>query len=309
MPKVVVVAGPTASGKSRLAMDIATRFDGVIINADSQQRYGQLKILSAFPSAADMNAAPHQLFGDLAPEETGSAAEWASKAAQEIRDASAGSRLPIVVGGTGFYLRALMEGMADIPPVPNDVRRAGEQLLAKIGNAKFHERLVARDPATVARLAPGDTQRLLRAWEVVEATGVPLSDWHTVPSAPPIFARYFKVVILPPREDLYAACNARFQDMVAAGAVNELRAFLNGGGSSSMPIMRILGARELRAHLAGEIGLGDAIASAQTATRQYAKRQVTWFKHQFSGDKLLETVPRDAACAAVCSDVEGFLST
>lgn len=189
-PRVLIIAGPTASGKSALALVLAEEFGGVIINADSQQRYADLRILTSRPSADDETRIPHRLFGDLNITDSSSAAEWALKAAAEIQTAVAAGKFPILVGGTGLYFRALMEGLTDMTAVPAETRGAARALLDSIGHEAFHGRLAARDPLTAARLNPGDTQRMLRAWEVVEATGRPLSAWHEAPPTPPLTATY-----------------------------------------------------------------------------------------------------------------------
>ena len=308
-PHVIVVAGPTATGKSRLAVKIAGKFDGVVINADSQQRYDDLSILSAQPSPADMAGVPHKLFGDLGPGESGSAAEWAGKAAGEISRAVASAQLPIIVGGTGLYLRALIDGLIDIPPIPINFRKSAEALLADIGREALHACLKIRDPVTADRLALGDTQRLLRAWEVVEATGTPLSEWHTTPTSPLLRAKYYSILTVPPREELYEACDMRFHEMVKNGAVNEVRQLLKAGGSLDMPVMKILGARELAAYLSGHATLNAAIAVAQTATRHYAKRQVTWFRHQFSSDQAINTKFSETLYDKTFSNIRHFLLT
>ncbi len=309
VPKVIVVAGPTASGKSALGLAIAEGFGGVIINADSQQRYADLRILSARPSAADEARAPHKLFGDLAADESGSAAEWATKAAAEIRCAVDAGKVPILVGGTGLYFRALMEGLSDMPAVPADVRAAAAALRSEIGPAEFHARLAARDPVSGARLAVGDTQRTLRAWEVVEATGKPLSEWQALPGQTPIDAAYFNILLLPPRDELYAACDARLRAMVGGGALDEVRALLAKGLDGSKGAGKALGVADLAATLAGQTSLEEAISSAQTATRQYAKRQMTWFRNQFRADLPLSKKLSESLLREIFANIRRFLLT
>ena len=279
-----MIAGPTASGKSALALALAEALGGTLINADSQQRYRDLPILTARPTPDDMARAPHRLFGDMGPLESGAAGEWALKAAEEIRAAVSAQRLPIVVGGTGLYLRALTQGLADIPDVPADVRAAARKRLDDIGNAAFHAELVARDPVIAARLAPGDAQRMLRAWEVAEATGVPLSAWQQTTTMPPIDARFIKILLMPSRVDLNAACDARFDSMIARGAADEVAKLLESGVTRNAPVMRALGANELAAYHAGETDLSTATAGAKLVTRRYVKSQTTWFSHQFVTD-------------------------
>ncbi|MCC6914134.1 MAG: tRNA (adenosine(37)-N6)-dimethylallyltransferase MiaA [Rhodospirillaceae bacterium] len=287
LSKVIVVAGPTATGKTDLALALAEEFAGVVINADSQQRYSDFPILTAQPRAADRARIPHRLFGDLVADDVGNAVEWAAKAAAEIQAAWDQKRAPIVVGGTGLYLRVLMQGVADVPPIPGEVREAGRALLADMGNEAFHRLLGERDPVSAARIPVGNTQRLARAWEVVEATGTPLPIWQEAPTQPAIKAAFFSVLIMPPREEIVAACAARFAAMLEAGALAEVEAARAKGISGTAPAMNALGARELSDFLAGRLDREGAVRGAEIATRQYAKRQATWFRNQFAADLTL----------------------
>lgn len=279
-PPVVIVAGPTASGKSALALALAEAFDGDVINADSMQIYRELEILTARPGPAETARAPHRLYGVLPGGERCSAGRWRDMALAEIAACHAAGRLPLLVGGTGLYLRALERGLAPVPEIPPEYRRAAAALHREIGGAALHRRLAARDPVAAARLRPSDTQRLIRAWEVLEATGRPLAEWQTDgdDAAPPF--RFLRLVCLPPRPALYAACDARFRRMVERGALDEVRALLRLGLDPALPVMKALGVRELADHLAGTIPLDAAIAAAQQATRNYAKRQTTWLRTQ-----------------------------
>lgn len=304
----MVIAGPTASGKSALALKLAEACDGAIINADSQQRYRDFPILTAQPTQAEQARVPHRLFGDLTSDAVSSAAEWATKAAVEIDMAVRAGRLPIVVGGTGLYLRTLMEGLADIPPVPAEVREAARALMADIGNAAFHQQLAARDPASAARIPPGNTQRLIRAWEVIEATGKPLSVWQQTAATPVYVASYLRILLLPPRADVVEACETRFGAMLTHGAWAEVAAALAKGVTRAMPAMNALGARELADAIEGHSDVETAIAAAQIATRQYAKRQSTWFRHQFDADLTLHRRPDGESFAEVHDAVAAFLS-
>ena len=306
-PRVVVIAGPTASGKSDLALALADQFDGVVINADSQQRYRDFPILTAQPSAAERARAPHRLFGNLDAKVVSTAADWAAKAAAEILEAHAAQRLPIVVGGTGLYLKVLMQGVADIPPIPEDIRAATRTLLADMGNTAFHRLLAERDPESAARIPAGNTQRLARAWEVLEATGTPLSIWHNAPTQPALAADYLPILLLPAREDLVAACAARFAAMMTAGAMAEVAAAIQKGIAHDAPAMNALGARELADHIEGRLNLETAIRWAETATRQYAKRQSTWFRHQFHSELTIETRYTGTQRDAVVRRVDDFL--
>jgi len=286
---VIVIGGPTASGKSGLALDLALAHQGVIINADSMQVYAGLPVLTAQPPAAEQEAAPHRLYGVLSPAETCSAARWRDLALAEIETALAQNRLPIVVGGTGFYIRALTEGLSPMPKVPEEVRlRLGAEIAAE-GNAAFHARLAARDPVMAAKLHPGNTQRLIRAMEMLEHTGESLAHWQALPPvAPPAHLRFVKAALLPPREWLYARCNERFDAMLVRGALDEVRDFpAPAAAGGSWPLHKALGYPELRACLDGRMMREDATSAAQQSTRHYAKRQITWFKHQMRADIVL----------------------
>jgi tRNA dimethylallyltransferase len=278
---VVVIGGPTASGKSDLALRMAERFAGTVINGDAMQVYRELKVLTARPSDADLARAPHRLYGVLSARERCTAAQWRTMALEAIGDARRDGRLAIVVGGTGLYLRALMEGLAPVPEVPADIREGAVARHRALGGAAFHAELAGLDPEMAARLKPGDTQRLIRAWEVVTATGRSLASFQRLPIAESGL-RFAAIRLLPPRDALYAACDARCLRMVEEGALDEVRALLALGLDPSLPAMKSLGVRELAAYIRGEADREDAIARFQQTTRNYAKRQVTWFRHQMS---------------------------
>lgn len=277
---VIVIGGPTASGKSGMAVDIAEAFGGTVINADSMQLYRELDVLTARPGPEDLARAPHRLYGVLPGSERGSAARWRGMALAEIDAARGQGRLPVVVGGTGLYLRALMEGLCDLPSIPEEVRRLARERHAGLGGEAFRAELVARDPAS-ERLNSGDTARLVRAWEVLEATGRTLADWQAAaPDGPPPGLRFCAYVIDPPRAELYAMCDRRFAVMLERGALDEVQALEALGLDPALPVMKALGVPELAAHLRGELRMEQAAAKAQQSTRNYAKRQVTWFRHQ-----------------------------
>jgi len=284
-PTVVMVAGPTASGKSALARALAEAFDGVVVNADSMQIYRELRVLTARPGPTETGRVPHRLYGVLSGAERCSVGRWRGMALAEIAACHAAGRLPLLVGGTGLYLRALERGLAPVPEVPAVVRAAAAALHRGIGGAAFHRRLAARDPAVAARLGPSDTQRLIRAWEVLEATGRSLAEWQAEGraadrgDAAPGY-RFLRIVCLPPRPALYAACDARFLRMIERGALAEVRALLRLDLDPALPVMKALGVRELARHLAGTVDLDTAVAAAQQATRNYAKRQTTWLRTQ-----------------------------
>ncbi|HXP72706.1 MAG TPA: tRNA (adenosine(37)-N6)-dimethylallyltransferase MiaA [Stellaceae bacterium] len=285
---ILLIAGPTASGKSRLALAVAEEFRGTVINADSMQVYRDLAVLTARPGAEELARVPHRLFGVLDASELCSAARWLALADGEIVAAAREGRLPVVVGGTGLYLKALLKGLAPVPDIPADVRRAARALHGQLGGAKFHAALAERDPRAAARLNPGDTQRLIRAYEVVAATGRSLVEWQrgqTQYARPGAAA----VLLLPPRDVLYAAIDARFEAMVGAGALEEVRAIRTRPLSPDLPVLKAVGVREIARHLQGEITLAAAIGEAQQASRRYAKRQMTWLRTQLPPPAELPT--------------------
>src|SRR6185437_9424285 len=272
---IVIIAGPTASGKSALALPVAEQFGGTVINADSQQVYRDLAVLSARPGAAALARAPHRLYGAIDAAESCSAGQWRGLALEAIAEARQARRLPILVGGTGLYLEALLTGLAELPPIPSAARALHEKLGAK----GFHAALASLDPETAERLPPTDKQRVTRAYEVVRATGVPLSEWRRR-QAPVGGLRAAAIVLLPPREALYRACDERVLAMIEAGAAAEVAALIGRRLAPSLPAMKAVGVRELAAFLGGQVSHAQAVAAMQQATRNYAKRQYTWFRRR-----------------------------
>lgn len=278
-PDALIVAGPTASGKSAFALAIAERLGGTLINADSMQLYRDLAVLTARPDAAALARAPHRLFGSLDAADACSVGRWLTLAETEIAGTIASGRLPVLVGGTGLYFRALTVGLAAIPPVPAAIRDDLADRMRRDGAPAMHARLAEVDPATAARLAPRDGQRILRALAVEKATGRPLSAWLAASGAAPRY-RYAAYLLDPPRAELYAACDARLAAMMAAGAIEEARALLARKLDPALPAMKAIGVAEIGRYLAGSESLAATVAATQQATRRYAKRQITWFRHQ-----------------------------
>jgi tRNA dimethylallyltransferase len=276
-PPVALIAGPTASGKSALALALAERTGGAIVNADSAQLYRDLPILSAAPSAMERTLADHRLYGIRNGADPCSAADWAEMARAEIARLHEQDRVPILVGGTGLYLRTLLDGIAPIPPIDPDIR-------AEVRSADVAQNFAALgslDPGAASSLNPGDTTRIARALEVVRSTGRTLGQWQqTREGGIGDRTKLKPLVLLPPRPWLYERCNQRFLAMVEQGALAEARALLARDLDPQLPVMRAIGVAELGAHLRGELSLDQAIAAGQQATRRYAKRQYTWFANQ-----------------------------
>jgi tRNA dimethylallyltransferase len=286
-PAALIIAGPTASGKSALALALAEMFDGSVINADALQCYRDLRILTARPDLAAELRAPHRLYGFLDAVERGSVGRWRRLAEHEIAAAAEAGRLPILVGGSGLYLSALTRGLAPIPDIPDAVRAEARALYHELGGTRFRERLAELDAAAAERLAAGDSQRLVRAYEVIRASGRPLGYWQARPHAATV-VHFATVLMLPPRADLYASCDARLIAMLEAGGLAEAAALFARGLDPELPAMKAAGLPELMAHLRGEQELTAAVMAAQRATRRYAKRQMTWFRHQMRPDLVID---------------------
>jgi len=279
-PTIRLIAGPTASGKSALAMRMAAETGGVIVNADSMQLYRDLRILTARPSEADEAAVPHRLYGVADAADGWSVGRWLRAATEVLAELQAEGRTAIVTGGTGLYFLALTRGLADIPPVAASVREAMGERFDREGEAAFRVALKAVDPAAEARIAPGDRQRLVRALGVHAATGTALSDWTagTTPTLRP--GDYEALVLEPDRAALYARCDARLGEMFEAGVLDEVAGLMARGLDPGLPALKSTGFREFAAHIRGEATLADALEAARRETRRYAKRQLTWFRNQ-----------------------------
>jgi tRNA dimethylallyltransferase len=305
---IIVIAGPTASGKSALALALAAAYGGTIINGDALQIYRDLRILTARPDAAAEAAARHRLYGVLDAAERGSVGRWRDLAEAEIASAHAAGRLPIVVGGTGLYLRALLTGLAEVPDVPAGVRDEAIALHRALGGTEFRRRLAEHDPAAAARLNEGDTQRLIRAFEVVRATGAPLAAWQARAAAVSRVSAA-TILLMPPRPALYAACDARFAAMIAHGGFDEAAALAARNLSPDLPAMKAVGVPELLRHLRGELSREGAIVAGQQSTRRYAKRQTTWFRHQLDAGLILDAQFSESLLQCSCHFIDGFLLT
>ena len=281
MTALMVIAGPTASGKSALALRLAAAVRGVIINADSMQLYRDLRILSARPGPEDEARAPHRLFGILDAEDPASAGRWLELAEVAIAEALAEERPAIVVGGTGLSLRALLHGLAPVPAGPQRIRTAARARLAALGPSALRAELAPIDPVMAARLRSTDRQRLLRAYEVVVGTGRSLAAWQAMPPRRiALPTRRLGLALMPPRAALYERIERRLREMVERGALEELQALRRRSLPADLPLMKAVAVPELLAHLSGRVGLETALERAVVQTRRYAKRQITWLRHQ-----------------------------
>lgn len=306
----ILIAGPTASGKSAVALRLAETINGTVINADSMQVYRELRILTARPTPADEARAPHRLYGVLPAAEACSVGRWLDLARGEIAAARASDRVPIVVGGTGLYLAALTEGLAPVPAIPSEIRATARHLQAELGGPAFHAELAARDPVMARRLRPSDPQRLIRAFEVIEATGVSLAEWQRRPPAPPVLETpWHGVVLEPPRSLVYDRCNRRLEAMLDAGALDEVRALAALALDPALPAMKAVGVAPLLCHIRGETSRTAALAAAQTATRRYAKRQYTWFKHKMLSWNRYSTKDSESFFEKIFPIISQFLLT
>ena len=307
---IVIIAGPTASGKSALALDAAEEFTGTVINADSMQVYRELRVLTARPTDGDEARVPHRLFGALSVTEACSAGRWLRMAQAEIEAARAAGRLPILVGGTGLYLKALTDGLAPVPGVPPGIRSEAHRLHARLGGEAFRAELAKVDAEAARRLEAGDSQRLIRAFEVVLATGRPLADWQRQGAGGPATdARFATIVLAPPRDALYAAIDARLDTMIEEGALDEVAALDRLGLDAGLPAAKAVGVPELRRHLRGEITLDEALDSTKRASRNFAKRQLTWLRHQMPGAHVVPAQYSESLRPEIFSFICRFLLT
>lgn len=288
--RAILIAGPTASGKSALALRLAEQVNGAVINADSMQVYRELRVLTARPTREDEARVPHLLYGHVPAAEAYSAGRYAREVATTIAAVRAQGRRPVIVGGTGLYFRSILQGLSPIPAIPGDVRDHWRAEARRLQPTALHALLAQRDPVMAARLNPGDPQRVTRALEVLEATGRSLADWQQQPGEPVIAeADTIPLVVFPDREELYRHCDSRFHTMMQQGALDEVRSLSSLNLDSSLPAMRALGVAPLMQLTAGKISLETAIEAATLETRQYAKRQLTWLRSNMKSWKPIDT--------------------
>lgn len=282
MEGVVLIAGPTASGKSRLALELAAERDGIVVNADSMQVYRELRIISARPSAEDEIVAPHRLYGHVPAATRYSVGTWLADVAPVLAHAKQEGRAVIVVGGTGLYFKALTEGLVTVPPIPADVREGIARDIIDVETAELHMMLADSDFEDAATIRPSDRSRIVRAMEVFATTGMSLAAWKRAGTQSPLVdpLSVERRLAMPDRAELHRRIAARAETMVHGGALEEVRALAALNLDPAMPAMKAIGVRELMAHIAGKISLDEAIAAMKAETRRYAKRQMTWIRNQ-----------------------------
>lgn len=291
LKSAILIAGPTASGKSAVAMDVAERLNGVVINADAMQVYAELDLLTSRPSRADEARIPHRLFGCACADQVWSAARWLDAAKTEISLTWQAGKVPVIAGGTGLYFKVLEEGLSPIPVVPDDVRDYWRQRLQQEGPRVLHAELARTAADDAARIKPADGQRIVRALEVLQATGKPLGDHFAAARQASVLvdADVRRVALMPPREELYRSCDMRFEAMLDGGAMGEVERLLALGLAQDLPAMKAIGVSALAGYLADEVSLKDAVGLAQKQTRNYAKRQMTWIRNQMTDWPKVET--------------------
>lgn len=286
--RILIIAGPTASHKSAMAIEVAREFSGLIINADSMQVYKQLNILTARPQTECLKMAPHRLYGIFDADDPCSVGRWLNLVIVEVKRAWVQKKLPIIVGGTGMYIKALLSGLAPVPIIPPSSRADAIELYEKLGENLFRKELASLDPEAAIRINQGDSQRLIRAFEVVQETGFSLSDWQKEKSNASFADAFFGVIaLLPERQDIYAQVNVRFDWMIKNGAMDEARDVLHMQLDENLPLMKAVGLPELLSVFNGEKDLESAKNDAKKATRRLAKRQLTWFRNQLEADLIL----------------------
>lgn len=288
-PDILMIGGPTASGKSKLALDLAEFFGGVIINADSMQVYEELQLLSARPLPEHEVRVPHRLYGIISAREKFSVALWRDLALKQINFARDNNLLPIIVGGTGLYLRSLVCGLVSIPPIPSQIRQKAISLREEMGASKFYDWMYAKDPKGMSKIHPRDSQRVIRAFEVLEVTGESILSLQRRQTRTDNLVEKTAILILQPcRKELYEACNKRARAIASAGAIGEVRNLLKLDLNSSSPVMKALGVREFGDFINGSSDLETAVTRLCTSTRNYAKRQSTWFRNQMPEANILD---------------------
>lgn len=287
-PRIIIIAGPTASGKSKLSMEIASEIGGEIINADSMQLYKDLPLLSALPTVEERSIVPHHLYGILEAHEQFSVAMWLEEVLKLLPAVLERGKTPIIVGGTGLYINALLHGLYTLPTVSPQNRQKAREDWEELGVEKFHSMLGIHDPTSAAILHPNNKQRLIRSWEIFLETGKSIQTFQSESPLPPLANfNVLKFLLFPDKDELKRRADSRFEKMIQTGAVDEVQSLLDRGVPLSTPIFRTLGARDLALYLSGEQNLEQACEKSKIATHQYIKRQRTWFRHQYSASLVI----------------------
>lgn len=307
---LILIAGPTCSGKSSLAREIGIKFNGQIINADSMQTYADLNILTSRPSNMDLLSVPHKLYGYLDGSNRGNLASWHKKAVLEILNTSRKKALPIVVGGTGLYLNSLVHGISMVPEIRNEIKQYVKDFEIKNGLVSVYDNLKKIDSVSLEKINPNDRQRILRSYEVFLSTGKPLSFWQSK-EKDRLLSHYkiYNILFMPNRVELYKSCDSRFDNMIKCGVIEEVIALNEKKLDISLPIMNAIGVKELTGYLEQNTHLEEAITKAKQSTRNYAKRQITWFKNQFNSSTIVFEQFSESLGPKIFPEIHQFLLT
>ena len=307
---LVLITGPTCSGKSQLARAIALEFNGQIINADSMQVYSDLQIITSRPRTEDLLSVKHRMYGYLDGSKRGNVASWHKLAIKEISQSNSEETLPIVVGGTGLYLNSLINGISEIPEPTKEIKKYVDEEKHKFGLRSIYEKLEKIDPLGSKKIKPNDVQRIIRSYEVFLTSGEPLTFWQRKKMAKPLeCSKIYKLLVLPNRSILYQMCNSRFDEMLSSGGIEEVLRLKERSLDPSLPVMNAIGVRELSDFLDGDICLEDAVSKSKQLTRNYAKRQFTWFKNQFNSSTIVFEQFSESLCTKIFPKIRQFLLT
>ncbi len=307
---LVIIAGPTCSGKSELARAMALEFNGQIINADSMQVYSDLQVITSRPSNEDLLSIKHKMYGYLDGSKRGNVASWHKLAIKEILNSEEEKNLPIVVGGTGLYLNSLINGISTIPEPTKDIKEYVNEKILKLGLGTIFDELKKIDSVGSKKIKPNDKQRIVRSYEVFLSSGKPLTFWQSKEILKPLrHSKIYNLLVLPEREVLYQMCNHRFDKMIVSGAIEEVAKLKDRCLDPSLPVMNAIGVRELSCFLEGDTPLEDAVSKSKQLTRNYAKRQVTWFKNQFNSSSVVFEQFSESLCTKIFPKIRQFLLT
>ncbi|MDB2414829.1 tRNA (adenosine(37)-N6)-dimethylallyltransferase MiaA [Rickettsiales bacterium] len=313
MPKkpIIIISGPTASGKTAISIEVAKHYGNFeIINCDSKQFYKEMPIITAQPTKQERGDIPHHLFGVLSMKDSCSVTDWLDMALPIIKDVQKRGKVPLIVGGTGMYIKSLMHGLSPIPDIDPDIRRKVREMSLSQGSQAVYEKLKELDPQTAAKLNPGDSQRVSRAYEVILQTGKSLSYWHSLENKMPYpEAEFLLFFVTPNRDWVYQRCNERFDQMIKQGVIEEIAALGDEDFDNELPSVRSHGVREMKAYINGQVSLEEAIKQSQTNTRKYVKRQFTWFNNQMDEAITINPMPGNDYKTQLFDKIDRFLLT